>query len=111
MDVRAFVEELLDALAGTGLFERVAVQTEGPVANGYASIHEDLFLRFYFNEVTGTMAFALIEAQQRIWGLDFDNRRGWHVHPIENPTDHVAVNPTTVTEIIARLHDLLVRRQ
>lgn len=76
MDVRAFADELLRALADTGLFERVALRTEGPVANGYAYVHENLFLRVYFNEATGTTAFALIEKRERIWGIDYDNRRG-----------------------------------
>jgi hypothetical protein len=44
MDVRAFAEELLRALAETGLFERVALQTEGPIASGYAYVQEDLYL-------------------------------------------------------------------
>ncbi len=30
MDVKTFAEELLSALAETGRFERVALQTEGP---------------------------------------------------------------------------------
>lgn len=42
-DVRAFAENLLRALAGTELFERVALRTEGPIANGPAHIHESLF--------------------------------------------------------------------
>lgn len=102
MDVRAFTNELLPALTDTGLFERVALQAEGPIANGYAYVSEDLFLRFYFNEVTGTIAFALIEKQQRIWGVDYDNRRGWHLHPTDNPTDHIGISPLSVSEIVAR---------
>ena len=111
MDVRAFADELLPALTDTGLFERVALQTEGPIANGYAYVSEDLFLRFYFNEVTGTIAFALIEKQQRIWGVDYDSRRGWHLHPTENPTDHIGISPLSVSEIVARLQSVLKRNQ
>lgn len=76
MDVSSFVDELLPALADTGFFERVNLQTEGPVASGYAYVHDDLFLRFYFNQLTGTIAFALIDSQRRIWGIDYENRRG-----------------------------------
>ena len=80
MDVAQFVDELLSALADTGFFELVTLQVEGPIVHGHAYVREDLFLRFYFNEVSGTIAFALIEEQSRIWGIDFDNRRGWHLH-------------------------------
>jgi hypothetical protein len=111
MKVRAFADELLRALAKTGLFKRVALQTEGPVANGYAYVHEDLFLRFYFNEVTGTIAFALIEKQQRMWGIDHDNRRGWHLHPVDHPTDHVEIAPLSVSDIIIRLEKILLNQE
>ncbi|MBM4464987.1 MAG: hypothetical protein FJ014_05420 [Chloroflexi bacterium] len=108
MDVKAFADELVRALADTGLFERVSLQTEGPIANGRAHVHEGLFLRFYFNEVTGTIAFALIEKQQRIWGIDYDNRRGWHLHPADNPTEHVEIEPLSVSDIAVHLQDVLL---
>jgi hypothetical protein len=109
MDVRTFADELLRALADAGSFTRVALQTEGPVTDGYAYVREDLFLRFYFNERTGTMAFALVEKQKRIWGIDYDNRRGWHLHPVDSPTDHIKIAPLSVSDIVARLQDVLLK--
>lgn len=70
--------------------------------------NEQYFLRFYCNEVTGTLAFALIKQQHRVWGIDFDNRRQWHVHPAENPEKHVPIDPLSVTEIVGRLQDVLL---
>lgn len=110
MDVRSWADELLSALADTGLFEQVALRTEGPIADGHARVHEDLFLRFYYNAVTGTIAFALIEKQQRIWGVDYDNRRGWHLHPADNPTVHVESDPLSVSDIVACLQDVLTKQ-
>lgn len=107
MDVKAFVDELLQALADTGLFERITLQTEGPVIDGYAYVQDDFFLRFYFNQNTGTIAFALIEAQQRIWGIDYDNRRGWHLHPVEDPTEHIEIDPLSVSSVVAYLQDIV----
>jgi hypothetical protein len=109
MDVKGFVEQLLDALASTGQFRNVSLQTEGPIASGRVYVHGSpgQLLRVYFNETTGTIAFALISNQQRIWGIDFDNRRGWHLHPVENPAEHVAINPLTVSEILLLLHGVL----
>lgn len=109
MDVKGFVDELLLALAGSGLFESVSLQTEGPIASGRAIVQgsAEQFLRVYFNETTGTIAFALIGNQQRIWGVDYDNRRGWHLHPVEEPAKHVAVSPLSVSEIVLLLQKVL----
>jgi hypothetical protein len=106
MDVRQFTSELLQGLSDTTLFNRVALQTEGPIVNGRAFAKDDanVFLRFYFNSLTGTLAFALIENEQRVWGIDFDNRRGWHMHPLGNPTAHEPIAPMTVSQIVTALH-------
>ena len=113
MDVKRFADELLVALSATGLFRHVSLQTEGPIASGRAFLpgSADRFLRIYFNEATGTMAFALISNQQRIWGVDFDNRRGWHLHPIESPEKHVAIAPQSISEIVLLLEDVYPKNE
>jgi hypothetical protein len=67
----------------------------------------EMFLEFYFNEQTGTMAFALIEDRERIWGIDRDNIRGWHLHPLENPRGHIGIEMLSVSEIVERLGSVL----
>ncbi len=42
---------------------------------GRARLKKNRYLQIYFNELTGTTAFALIEQEKRIWGIDFDNMR------------------------------------
>lgn len=113
MDVKGFADELLVALAATGIFERVSLQTEGPIANGRAYVQGPVnrFLRVYFNETTGTIAFALISDQQRVWGVDYDNRRGWHLHPVENPTEHMMIAPLSISEIVSLLQGILSRHE
>ena len=110
MNVEDFVDELLHSLTDAGLFEGVTLQAEGPVASGYAYVkgNEQYFLRFYYNEVTGTLAFALIKQEHRVWGIDFDNRRQWHVHPVEGPEKHMSIDPLSVTDVINRLQDVLL---
>jgi hypothetical protein len=110
MDVRTFTEDLLRAFADRGIFEQVALRTEGPVADGYARVYRGLFLRFYFNEATGTIAFALVEGERRVWGIDYDNRRGWHLHPVDDPGSHVEIAPLSVIEIVDCLQDVLSKR-
>jgi hypothetical protein len=103
MDTKTFSSELLSALASTNLFQRVSVAVEGPITDGRAYISDDKFLSFYFNEHTGTLAFALIEKEKRIWGIDRDNLRGWYLHPMDKPEEHIIIGPLTVAEIIAQL--------
>jgi len=114
VDVGTFAADLLEALADSSLFERVDLQTEGPLAQGFAYVDDDLFLRFHFNESTQTIAFALIKEnneKRRIWGVDRDNRRGWHTHPVENPDDHVEIDPLPVKALVARLREVLLQWQ
>jgi hypothetical protein len=110
MEVNNFAAELLHALADTKLFERVDINTEGPIVNGHIYVQDKIFVRFYFNQDTQTIAFALIKEKQRIWGIDRDNRRGWHVHPDHDPTSHFEIEPLSVSEIVAQLRDVLIRK-
>lgn len=107
MDLDTFVNELLTAAAEAGCFERISLRTEGPVAKGRGYVSDELFVRFYFNEQTGTTAFALIREDIRIWGIDYDNRRGWHQHPVNNPTQHVPIASQSIREIITELTEVL----
>lgn len=44
------------------------------------------FIDAFYNEQSGTTAFALIRHRQRVFGAD--NTGGWHVHPFADPTRH-----------------------
>jgi len=107
MDINKFADELLSALAELGYFKRVVIQPEGPIVSGYAYINDTFYLRYYFNEITGTTAFALIKNERRIWGVDYDNHRGWHLHPIDDPTMHINTQKLTIEEIMDLLEDVL----
>jgi hypothetical protein len=105
MDVEAFLSSLLDALADQPFVRSVDLDTEAVVVKGRVLLDDDRFLQIYFNERTGTTAFALIEEEQRIWGMDYDDLRGWHVHPVGNPNQHRDIVPMTPSEIVDALAD------
>jgi hypothetical protein len=107
MDTKEFSTQLLSALSAANSFQNVSLSTEGPVVDGRAYVTDERFLNFYYNEETGTLAFALIHEDKRIWGVDQDNLRGWHLHPLNAPHTHIEIEPLTVTEIIAQLADIL----
>ncbi|MBN1873158.1 MAG: hypothetical protein JXA33_02940 [Anaerolineae bacterium] len=108
MDVNDFILELLRALTTLELVGPVDLSTDGPVAQGHIYVRADFFVRFYFNQITQTVAFALIKENRRVWGIDRDSRRDWHLHPVGNPGNHIVIAPLSVTDIVAQLRDVLV---
>ena len=106
MDVAAFLQALLEALAGLSFVESVDLQTEAIVVRGRVQLEGDRFLQVYFNEETGTTAYALIEEGERTWGVDYDALRGWHEHPPADPDRHRDIEPMTPPEVV----ELLVER-
>jgi hypothetical protein len=60
------------------------------------------FIDAFYNEQTGTTAFALIRNDQRIFGAD--NTGGWHVHPFADPNRHDPIpNPMSFAEFVAEV--------
>jgi len=106
VDVSQFLLSLLESLSKLDFVEKVDVQTEVFILKGRAILKKDRFLQIYFNEHTGTIAFALIEKEKRIWGIDYDNMRGWHLHPMENPDTHYSIDNNTIEAIIKTLVDI-----
>jgi hypothetical protein len=107
MDVKSFVRALLTALADIEAVKQIALQTEGPIVNGRAHLNEEVFLAFYYNQITGTQAFALVRSKERIWGIDYDNIRGWHLHPLDSPNEHAGIEPQSVSSVIQQLKQVL----
>ncbi len=107
MDVVTFVSELLNGLASLETVQDVTSQAEGPTVRGQAQFLGGLFLAFYYNQMTGTQAFALVRDEQRLWGIDYDNLRGWHEHPVGQPELHVILEAQTISSIIKRLQDAI----
>ena len=44
------------------------------------------FIDVFYNEQTGTVAYALIQQDKRAFGAD--NTGSWHVHPFDDPERH-----------------------
>lgn len=61
------------------------------------------FLEVYFNEQTQTLAVAWIEGEKRRWGIDRDNLRGGHRHPLENPDEHQVIPAMSIRDMIEEL--------
>lgn len=105
MDVATFLTSLLDALAGCFFVRSVELHTEVFVVKGRVLLDKDRFLQVQVNEQTGTTAFALIEEQERLWGIDYDATRGWHMHPVDRPEHHQDIGLVTPGEVVEALEE------
>jgi len=103
MDVTNFLHSLLHAISQYEFVKDIDIKREAFILKGKLILKNGRYVHIYFNEPTQTTAFALLDKNQRIWGIDFDNIRGWHEHPFENPSRHIDSRPKTVEEIIAAL--------
>ena len=54
----------------------------------------ETFINVFYNLDTDKTAFALIQTNQRIYGVD-NAKIGWHEHPFANPRQHTACSPIT----------------
>lgn len=107
MDAKTFSAELVVALnSRPNLFRRVVLETEDLTVEGRAYLSEERFLSFYFNAQTGTTAFALIDRDNRIWGID-RKKRSWHLHPWGRPEEHREIESVTIAEVINLLAQAL----
>lgn len=106
MVIDQFLPSLLHFLSILDFVEKVDLHTEVFVLKGKAILEKGRSLQVYFNEQTGTTAFALIENDKRLWGIDFDNVRGWHIHPIEDPESHNNTAPKSISEIVGLIAEV-----
>ncbi len=103
MDTTAFVEIISHEFAAIKHIEKVAIQTEGPVVKSRAYLSNDLLITIYHNVLNETLSVALLLGSKRVWGIDFDHIRGWHLHPVENPGHHELIGSQTIPMIFETL--------
>ena len=106
MELKAFLAELVTSLARLDFVTALELRTEVFTVKGRVHLTQHGFLEVYFNERTQTVAVAWIEKERRRWGIDRDNLRGWHRHPVENPEDHQAIPAMGIHEIIEELGEV-----
>ena len=103
MELKAFLTELVTSIARLDFVASLELRTEVFTVKGRVYLTQRGFLEVYFNERTQTVAVAWIEAERRRWGIDRDNLRGWHRHPVENREDYQAIFAMSIHEFIKEL--------
>ena len=75
------------------------VRSRGRSVKLRIDLHIGGFVEAYFNEDTGTTAFAWIENEKRRLGAD--DTGGWHFHPQDEPERHVPLDgPLSIAEFL-----------
>jgi len=69
-----------------------------------AYLVDESFIDIFYNQKSGKTSFAQIRDGRRVFAAD--NRRGWHWHPREDPSQHVASeHEITFEDFMARLEN------
>jgi hypothetical protein len=106
MELKAFLAELVSSLTLLDFVASIDIRTEAFTLKGRVHFKKTGFLEIYFNEQTQTVAVAWIEGERRKWGIDRDNFRGWHRHPLENAENHEAIPAKSIRGIIQELGEV-----
>jgi hypothetical protein len=88
MSVDAFESQVISICSASPVVRNIVSQNLGlDWFNVRAYLVDESFVEIFYNQKTGKTAFAQIRDGRRIVGAD--NKKGWHWHPREDPTQHV----------------------
>lgn len=108
MDINLFLSEINANLSVLGFVDKIKIEQR---SDTYTKIIVTLkpkgLLSIWYNAVRQTQSFSIIFENERKWGFDYDNRVGWHEHPIETPNLHIPSKSKTIPEIIEHLTKVL----
>ena len=94
-----FLNNLQDALRKNFAEYRIEYLLKTPKSlKAKIYLSESYFIAVRYNARNGRVEVALIKDDQRIFGCD--NLKEWHIHPYEDPSDHVPCAPPTIGKII-----------
>jgi hypothetical protein len=102
MTTRQLLYELQQACSRSPLVNRIE---ERVVDADILSVRVHLtvintFINAFYNVTTGKAAFALVERDRRLYGID-NAKMGWHQHPFDDPDQHVPCAPVRFEEFLA----------
>lgn len=91
-----------DALVDMTIVRHTRLKTRIDLEKG---CHVDIF----FREETQRIDYALICGGTRLFGLD--NLKGWHYHPLEEPSQHIPCAAPTPAQALAQIRDVYVQQE
>ena len=106
MEIDEFRSQVINGLNSLSYIDEIELyEIEENSFKGTAIVKRHYVLRVRFKFLAGvlTLSFTLLFENNRIWGLDKDNRIGWHIHPLNNTSTHEPIEEMAVGEIISIL--------
>lgn len=102
MTCAAFAQGVVDACADSSeVIGCTVLLYDHPVVKFRADLTGGSCIDVFYNADTGKVSFAWIVGGQRVFGVD--NTRGWHIHPLCQPTLHQAHSPMTFREFLVEV--------
>jgi hypothetical protein len=99
MDAFEFSRYAIKACSKYSFIKYIEIQTlDEPVVKIRAEMDGGVFAGIFYNAETLKYSFALIKYGKRIFGID--NARNWHVHPFENPEEHLRTTETSLPDFL-----------
>jgi hypothetical protein len=105
MGLADFEAELRKELALLDYILDIQIKQRSPISLSCTiNLEKSYSLNIFYNHQYHILSFSLIYANSRIWGLDKDNRIGWHIHSLEKTDSHEKTEEMKLPEIIAAIN-------
>ncbi|MBI4653680.1 MAG: hypothetical protein HY752_01560 [Nitrospirae bacterium] len=82
-----------------------STEKRGIIFEARVDISENVFLEIYYNSLTGKKSYSLISDNNRIFG--YDNYKYWHLHPADNPSNHIPCKEPLMEEVFLNMKNLI----
>jgi len=105
-DISTFLKDVLDACEKSRIVSEIKTQVFDNVVLKVRIFlkKKNVFIDVFFNSDTDRIAYALIMNNKRIFGAD--NTGGWHVHPIDNPQEHINREEMSFVNFLKEVEDI-----
>jgi hypothetical protein len=101
-----FLSEVLQAAQSRNWISRIEQSITGKVARLRLFLDEKRFIAVYHNAETGSISYAYIEGEKRLFGAN-NMKVGWHKHPWGEEDRHVKSKPVSIADFLSDLEEAL----
>ncbi len=113
MNLTDFIDALEKAASKYICKLRILAKTDNAV-KARIEISDNIYVQFYFHQISGTTNYALVGWDNRLYGRDCIGGN-WHRHPFENPEAHDATGDgtrnATPEEFLDEVFEILLKEK
>jgi hypothetical protein len=105
MNAFEFLKLVIDVCVNYSFITSVEILLlDEPILKVRAIVNENIFVNVFYNASTRKYSYALIKDGKRIFG--YDNLKGWHKHPFEDPNNHLKCDEPTLEDIFKEVEKI-----